>query len=215
MDIKAVLFDCDGTMFDTEIVSQMIWRETAHAHGIELPDNFFIEITGGGDIKQFYTIDGFEELTKEMMPKRMDENFWGMIQYDCLNKKGLIPLFTYLKENGYKIGICSSSPLSYVKCLLSRVSIELPYDVIVCGDMVKEKKPSPEIFLTASKKLNINPQNILVVEDSKNGIIAATRANMHHCFIFDTIKPDVELKQLIEFEEDSMDDVISLLEKNK
>ena len=213
MNIKAILFDCDGTMFDTEVVSQMIWRETAAEYGITLPDNFFLEVTGGGDIKQFFVIPGFEELLKVMMPKRMDEKFWGSIHQDCLNKKGLIPLFQYLKKNDYKIGICSSSPKSYVKCLLSRVSVELPYDVMVCGDEVKEKKPSPEIFLTASEKLNIDPRSILVVEDSKNGIVAATRANMHHCFIFDTIKPDDELKNLIEFEEDSMEDVIGLLEK--
>ncbi len=213
MKIKAVLFDCDGTMFDTEVVSQMMWRETANEYGVTLPDNFFLEVTGGGDIKQFYVIPGFEKLLQVMMPKRMDEKFWGSIHTDCLNKKGLIPLFQYLKQNDYKIGICSSSPKSYVKCLCSRVSIELPYDVMVCGDEVKEKKPSPEIFLTASEKLNIDPSEILVVEDSKNGIVAATRAHMHHCFIFDTIEPDDELKQLIEFKEDSMEDVIGLLEK--
>lgn len=212
MEIKAVLFDCDGTMFDTEIVSQMIWRETAKEYGVTLPDNFFLEVTGGGNIQQFYSIPGFEELLKVMMPKRMDVNFWGSIQKDCLNKKGLIPLFTYLRNHDYKIGICSSSPKEYVQCLCSRVSIDLPYDVMVCGDEVKEKKPSPEIFLTASHKLNIDPSSILVVEDSKNGIVAATRAHMHHCFIFDTIKPDDELKNLLEFEEDSMDDVIPLLE---
>ena len=64
-------------------------------------------------------------------------------------------------------------------------------------------------------KVNIKPENILVVEDSKNGIIAATRANMHHCFIFDTIKPDDELKDMLEFEKDSMDEIIPLLESFK
>ena len=86
---------------------------------------------------------------------------------------------------------------------------------MICGDKVKEKKPSPEIFLTAANILNIKPENILVVEDSKNGIIAATRANMHHCFIFDTIKPDDELKDMLEFEKDSMDEIIPLLESFK
>lgn len=215
MDIKAVLFDCDGTMFDTEIVSQRMWQETAVKYGITLPDDFFLKITGGGLFNQFYEIPGFEQYVKDMMKKRMDCDFWGSINKDCLNKKGLIELFTYLKDNGYKIGICSSSPEAYVKTLLTDVSIDLPYDVMICGDKVKEKKPSPEIFLTAANILNIKPENILVVEDSKNGIIAATKAHMHHCFIFDTIKPDDELKDMLEFEKDSMDEIIPLLESFK
>ena len=56
MDIKAVLFDCDGTMFDTEIVSQRMWQETAVKYGITLPDDFFLKITGGGSFNQFYEI---------------------------------------------------------------------------------------------------------------------------------------------------------------
>lgn len=215
MDIQAVLFDCDGTMFDTEIISQRMWVEEAERNHYTLPEGFFKEITGGGNIKKFFDDPSFTPVYEGLHKKRMDPSFWSLVQYDCLNKPGLIPLFTYLEQNNYKVGICSSSGLEYVKCLCSRVSVPLHYDTIVCGDMVKNKKPDPEIFLKGAKLLNVAPENCLVIEDSKNGILAATRANMHNCFIFDTIEPDEEMKPLIEYQVEDMNKVIDLLKASK
>ena len=218
MDIKAVLFDCDGLMFDTEIIAQAIWREGAREYGVSLPDNFFEKITGAGgkDLLDYIrSVPGAEELMKISRARRFDLNFWGSIHTDCLNRPGLIELFQWLNENGYRIAICSSSARQYVETLCKGVSVELQYDAIVCGDMVTHAKPDPEIFLRGAELLGAKPEECMVLEDSKQGILAASRAGMHRCFIPDTIVPDEEMKKEIEFEAGDLNEVITLLKKLK
>lgn len=216
MEIKAVLFDCDGLMFDTEIIAQQIWRDGAREYGVQLPDDFFQKITGAGGkdlLAYIESIPGAKELLAVNRGKRFDLNFWRGIHTDCLNRPGLIELFEYLRQNNYPVGICSSSAKEYVLALLSTVSVPLHYDTIICGDMVTHAKPDPEIFLRGAEELGVRPENCLVLEDSKQGIIASVRAGMHNCFIPDTIIPDAEMEAAIEFRADSMREVAELLER--
>ena len=102
LDIKAVLFDCDGLMFETELISQQIWKDEAMKLGFTLPEDFFINITGsGGEALNRYlsSIPNGMHLFEVMKKKRFDISFWSSIQKDCLNKKGLITLFQWLKQN--------------------------------------------------------------------------------------------------------------------
>jgi len=215
MKIKAVLFDCDGLMFETEIVSQEMWRNEAAKYGITLPKDFFSRITGAApkNVKEYETaIPGLAEVLPLIQKKRFDIDFWGSINSDCLNKKGLIELFRYLNDNGYRIAVCSSSNRKYVETLIGTVSVPLQYSAIISGDMVTHSKPNPEIFLRGAEELGVKPEECMVLEDSKQGILAAYRAGMHSCFILDTIIPDREMKQAMEFQEPSMLEVIDLLE---
>ena len=212
MKIEAVLFDCDGLMFDTEIVAQQIWRDEAYHYGITYPEDFFQQITGAGgrdNARYLASIEGMEDILPKIKEKRFDLEFWRSINTDCLNRKGLIEIFTYLEDNGYKIAICSSSSRAYVEALIGTCSKKLHYDAIVCGDMVRHAKPDPEIFLRGAEEVGVKPENCLVLEDSKQGILAAKRACMHSCFIPDTIVPDEELQC------DSLLDVIGLLEESR
>lgn len=213
MEMKALLFDCDGLMFDTEIVAQRIWQEVADANHYTLPDDFFVQITGSEVKPSLFQDPVVGTMFQQAHAKRYDLNFWKSIQKDCLNKKGLLELFAYLKTKSYKIAICSSSPKVYVEILLNSVSKPLQYDLLLGGNLVSKKKPDPEIFLKAAEILEVAPEACLVLEDSKNGIIAAQRAHMHHCFIADTISKDEELKQMIEFERQDLSEIIELLEE--
>ena len=216
MEIKAVLFDCDGLMFDTEIIAQQIWRDGARDYGVDLPADFFEHITGAGgkDLLEYIgTVPGADTLLKVNRKKRFDLDFWKSIHTDCLNRPGLVELFAWLNENNYKIGICSSSAYDYVTALVNTVSVPLHYDVIVCGDMVTHAKPDPEIFLRGASELGVDPENCMVLEDSKQGILAAKNAGMHRCFIPDTIVPDEIMRDAIEFEAPSLNAVITLLKE--
>ena len=218
MKIDAVIFDCDGLMFDTEIVAQQIWRDERKKYGITYPEDFFQKITGAGgrdNARYIASIPGLGDILPKIRAKRFDLEFWRSINTDCLNRKGLIELFTYLEEHGYKVAICSSSARAYVEALINTCSKQLKYDVIVCGDMVTHAKPDPEIFLRGAAELGVSPDNCLVLEDSKQGILAAKRAGMRSCFIPDTIVPDDEMKAALDLQRDSLLDVISLLEENR
>ena len=218
MKIDAVIFDCDGLMFDTEIVAQQIWRDEGKKYGITYPEDFFQKITGAGgrdNARYIASIPGLGDILPKIRAKRFDLEFWRSINTDCLNRKGLIELFTYLEEHNYKVAICSSSARAYVEALINTCSKPLKYDVIVCGDMVTHAKPDPEIFLRGAAELGVSPANCLVLEDSKQGILAAKRAGMRSCFIPDTIVPDDEMKAALDLQRDSLLDVISLLEENR
>lgn len=213
MPIKAILFDVDGLMFETEIIAQRMMIEVATEHGLIIPEGYFEAITGSnvqGILQRFPEVT---PILEEMKTKRFDLTFWKNIQKDCLNKEGLLDLYHFLTNHAYQIAICSSSPREYVEAVLSTVSIPIQYDVIVCGDMVEKVKPDPQIFLLASEALGVEPEACLVLEDSKNGILAACRAHMHHCFIQDTIEKDAELQNCIEYECKNLREVIGLLEQ--
>ena len=158
--------------------------------------------SGGEELTRYLSsIPKGIHLFEVMKKKRFDISFWSSIQKDCLNKKGLISLFQWLKQNGYRIGICSSSHRTYVEALLSTVSTPLEYDAIVGGDMVTHAKPDPEIFLVGAKILGVKPSELSCLRRFKQGITAAKRAGMHSCFIEDTIKPDHIMKEMIDIKQ--------------
>ncbi len=212
--IQAVLFDCDGLMFETERISITMWKSYARRYGVKLPHDFFMRITGTGKQEAaayMQSIPHVEKILPIVSKKRFDLDFWNACGKDTLNKKGLISLFAYLQEQGYRVGICSSSPRVYVETLLNRVSVPLHYDAIICGDMVSKAKPDPEIFLKGAQELGVKPEACLVLEDSKMGILAAQRAGMHRCWIPDMIEADEEMKQALEYECQDLTEVIDLL----
>lgn len=215
-EINTVLFDCDGLMFDTEQVAQNMWRRIGREYGVEIPDKIFTLITGVKDeslIEPYYSsIPHLKDIKEKASKERFDLDFWCQFYPDGLNKKGLIKLYQYLKTNHYKIAVCSSSKKEYVETLLRTCSVPLKFDAIIGGDMVLHGKPDPEIFLKGAEVLNSQPNQCLVLEDSKMGIIAAYKAHMKSCFIQDTIQPDLEMKQYIQYEKEDLSQVIDLLE---
>lgn len=214
--MKAVLFDCDGLMFNTEYYAISIWKKVAEEYHFQLPDGFFETITGSGGPKveeYFNSIHGIQQIRKIASEKRFDLQYWSSFPKDSLNKKGLLELYTYLKKNGYRIAVCSSSRQEYVRTLLSTVSIPLEFDAVVTGDMVKLAKPAPDIFLKGAALLGVAANECLVLEDSKQGLQAAKNAGMHSCWIKDMIQADEEMSENIEYTVEDLSQVISLLEK--
>lgn len=216
MKIQAVIFDCDGLMFETERIAITMWKSEAEKYGVKLPEDFFVHITGaGGKEVQDYmdAVPGVAEIKDAISKKRFNLDFWGNCAVDTLNKTGLIEIFQYLEKEHIPCAICSSSVKAYVETLLSTVSVPLHYDVIVTGDMVKRRKPDPEVFLKGAELLHAAPQDCLVLEDSKQGILAARNAGMHSCWIRDMIDADEEMRAAVEFERADLNEVISLIEE--
>lgn len=216
MKIKAVLFDCDGLMFNTEQVSQDLWRQEACKYDETLSDDFFKTITGarGVDLRPYEKeTPHLMEIASAMRQKRFDLSFWSSFEKDALNKKGMVELALWLHEHGIAIAVCSSSNADYVQTLLSTVSVPLPFDAIVGGNMVKHGKPAPDIFLLGAETLGVQPQECLVLEDSRQGIVAAHAAGMTSVFVEDTIPKDEEMKSFMNYEVHHLGEVIDLFEK--
>lgn len=216
--INCVIFDCDGTMFDTEVLAKKAYVDFAQAHEIELDQTFWAGICGTGmkeaqpQINRFAPIrDNIELISKN----RLVNITQGASIKDALVKKGLYPLLDYCKANNIKIAIASSSHLEYVHMLLNHMSKSYEFDYIICGDMITNKKPDPEIFNKAIELLQVDPANALILEDSKMGLIAGKAAGAINGFIEDCVYKDDEIIELMDYEFNDFHDVIELLENQK
>ena len=214
--INCVIFDCDGTMFDTEVLAKKAYSDFAAQHQIELDQEFWAGICGTGmkeaqpQINRFAPIrDNIEIISKN----RLENITQGAVITDALVKKGLYPLLDYCKSNGIKIGIASSSHLAYVHMLLNHMSKQYDFDCIICGDMITNKKPDPEIFNKAIELLQVDPANALILEDSKMGLIAGKAAGAINGFIEDCVRKDNDIIELLDYEFNDFLDVIELLKK--
>lgn len=196
---KAVIFDMDGVIFDSERLVLEGWIEIGKKYGIPDIEKVFPKCIGVNAVatKQIFLdyygedfpYDTYREETSRRFHEKYDNGRLPM-------KPGIKELLQYLRENGYRIGLASSTRQEVVRQELADAGI-LPYfETLTCGDMVKRSKPEPDIFLKAAETLGLEPQECIVIEDSYNGIRAASRACMFPIMVPDMIAPDGEMKQL-------------------
>lgn len=197
--IKAVIFDMDGLMFDTENMSKKLWKKLGRKHRYNFEDSFFDRVIGldlSATIKVFEDVFGsdfpYEVLKKDknkMMIKEIKDSGIPI-------KKGLIEAIKFLKKNDILIAVASSSKRSAVNFYLESAELKDKFDFIIGGDEVKCSKPSPEIFLKCYEKLNVKKEQILILEDSVNGIKAANKAEIKVVLIPDLVKVPCEIEKL-------------------
>lgn len=218
MKFKAIIFDCDGTMFDTETLSMLSFTKIADKLNYTLPSGFFDNIMGTTSKHIANYINSLPELSNELpnivklWHDLIDE---GCIKKDSLNKEGLINLLEYLFKNNYKVAIASSSRIEHIQKLLNHMTKKYPFHAIISGNQVENSKPAPDIFLKASEMLNVNPSECLVLEDSKNGIKAAKNAGMSNILIKDVINFDEDDYIYVDNELNNLNEVINYLKQNQ
>jgi thiamine pyrophosphokinase len=197
--MEAVVFDMDGVIFDSENLVIQCWQVVAEKYHI--PD---IE-------KACHECLGINAaLTRELMKKRYGEDF----PYDAYKKEmsalfheqaaggrlpqkpGIQTLLQYLKEQGVKIAVASSTRREVVERELAEGGLLQYFDSVICGDMVSKSKPEPDIFLKACESLTVSPSKAFAIEDSYNGIRAAYRAGMKAIMVPDLAEPTEEMQKL-------------------
>ena len=199
MKYKAVVFDMDGVIFDSERLVLECWAEIAQKKGIKCMDEVFHQCIGTNMIKtkeillenygEDFPFDEFRTEASILFHSRYDNGRLPM-------KTGIKELLVYLKEQGVKIGLASSTRYEVVHQQLKDAGILSYFQTLTCGDMVKQSKPEPEIFLKACESLFIKPEEALAIEDSFNGIRSAYRAGMLPIMVPDMIAPNEEMEQL-------------------
>ena len=182
-EIRALIFDFDGVILDTEVADYEIWREKYLAHGHDLP----LEVFMGGVGSDFGGFDLKLQLENLTGKKRIDWDRWDEERERRLLERtnaltepmpGVRELLEEAESAGIPCAVASSSPRGWVEPHLERLGLRERFRLTRCIDDVSEPKPSPELFLAAAKGLGVSPAEAIAIEDSLNGLTAATAAGM-------------------------------------
>ncbi len=191
---EAVIFDMDGLLFDTEEVFNLSWKELASKYQKKLTQSMLDELRGtSGEkmdsiIEKYWSIKDGQSIRKELFDISFEK-----LQRNVPVKEGAYELLDYLKTQGYPMAVASSSPKNLIMNNLE-VSNSINYfNVIISGEEVKKGKPSPDIFLLAAKKLNVEAKNCLVLEDGIHGVLAGVMAGCEVFMIPDLQQPNNEI----------------------
>lgn len=197
--IKAIIFDMDGVMFDTERLYTETFAAVTQKMGYEVSLDFINNCKGvkKEEIKtRFKSLLGqefdFDELLKQVL-NYIDEYI------ECNGmpiKDGLLELLHYARKNNLKTAIGTSEKTHRVQNYLKKANMTFDnFDTIVTGDMVQNGKPAPDIFLKTCEALSINPTEAIVLEDAPNGILAAHSAGAKPVMVVDCVQPTEEIKK--------------------
>lgn len=197
--VRAVIFDMDGVIFDSEKLVIECWNVVAETYGIENIEAACRECLG---------------LNREAAKKKMIMRYGPDFPYDTYKqemadlfhnrysggrlplKPGVVELLTYLKNYQIKIALASSTRSQVVMAELRDAGILGYFDQVVCGDMVERSKPAPDIFLKACELLQVEPGQAYAVEDSYNGIRSAYNGGLQPIMVPDLAEPTEEMKEL-------------------
>ena len=198
-NIKAVIFDMDGILIDTERISFNAFKEVLKGYNYEMSEEFYLTMIGRNvkSIKEVMLSEyGSSFPFDEIYEKKVKIAVETIDRDGVIIKPGVHELVDYLKDNNYRIAVATSTRKERAHYLLEQIGIKDKVDYIICGDQVVNSKPDPEIFLKAAKGIGIEPQNCMVIEDSDAGILAASRAGMTGINVPDMKKPDENMKKL-------------------
>ena len=196
--IKAIIFDMDGLMIDSERVTFECYQERLKDMNLTMDEEFYKTLLGKpikGIYQRFYDVYGndfpIEDVIKDvhaLMAKRFETEGVPI-------KTGLKSLLEYLKENNYKTIVATSSNRERVDTILSQAQITDYFDDSICGDEVTKGKPNPEVFLKSCQKLGVNVDEAIVLEDSEAGIQASYDAGIKVICIPDMKYPEKQYEE--------------------
>jgi HAD superfamily hydrolase (TIGR01509 family) len=179
--IKAVIFDMDGVIIDSEPIHFESDKMTMKFYEKEISDEELNNYVGVSnqvmweELREKYKlVASLEELLKKQF--YFKKYLIGNIKLETIF--GIRELLHKLKDSGIRIGLASSSSKEFIELILNNLKVKEYFEVIISGDDVQNSKPAPDIFQKAAKALNVEPSNCLVIEDSTHGVKAAKLANM-------------------------------------
>lgn len=192
------IFDMDGTLFDTEKLYRQAWLDVAAEFGEEKNYELPTAISGtnlGEEsykvIRRFYpNIDAEAYLARVLVEVR------AAAERNLELMTGVREILDFFKSAGVVMAVASSAPVAVIEKNLTRANLRGYFKVLVGGDLVRNGKPAPDIFLLAAERLNLAPEDCYIFEDSLNGIRAAASAGGAAIMIPDTVQPTDDIKKI-------------------
>lgn len=212
--VELVIFDMDGLIFDTEILSYNAWLKAAEERSINHTMELHHKLLGKNSktIRSILTEQLGDEILANDYADAKAREYLAIINNEKVNvKAGLHELLKYLKDNNIKRAVATSSRRDIAYKLLKGSNIFDEFNYVLCGDEVTNSKPDPEIFLNVAKKFDIPSENCIVLEDSEAGILAAHRANMRGIVIPDMKDPNEETLNIAYKKLENLEQVINII----
>ncbi|MBG9980383.1 HAD family phosphatase [Facklamia sp. DSM 111018] len=199
--LDTVIFDMDGLMFDTEIISYQANQRAANELDMEYNLEMFkknIGMNGEEELRYIHqlfpnhpSVEKFIELSQHYQHEAIAQ------PENIIPKKGLFELLNFLKDKNINLIIASSSFANKIVRYTKIFEIESYFTAYVAGNQVKRTKPFPDIFEKAYKLSQASSKDsVIVLEDSKNGVVAANKAGLKTIIVPDLIEPDLEMKEM-------------------
>lgn len=216
MNIKAVLFDMDGLMVDTESLATEAFIHSAKKQGYEMTREETLLVLGF-TTKSIYEFWENYFKDSDVSGKQLVDDHYEYIE-DILFTTGpkkmpfIEELLIYLKDNNYKVAVASSSNMNHITNNMKKTGLVKYIDELASGAEVKNGKPAPDVFLLAAERLGVKPEECLVLEDSKAGVIAGNAAGAKVIMVPDMFEPDEICKEKAYKIVENLGEVIKLLD---
>jgi HAD superfamily hydrolase (TIGR01509 family) len=195
--LKAIVFDFDGLILDTEEPIYRSWLEVYSAHGQALPFDRWMQIVGSSNAAFDPRANLEERLGRALTQVELDERVRrrSELVLEQAVRPGVAELATAARDAGVRTGVASSSTQSWVREHLERLGILGLFECIRCRDDVQRVKPAPDLFVATLECLSVGPGESVAIEDSPNGVLAAKAAGMYCVAVPNTITAGQDLSR--------------------
>lgn len=180
-EVKAVIFDMDGVLIESEHLWRRAMIEGFEEFGMLLTEDDCRKTTGlriGEVIALWLTHFKLSTVSAKELENRILELLMELIAQSGVFIQGIPQLISFIREKKLKIGLATSSSVLLMNAVLKKLDLAHELDASVSAEFMRYGKPHPEVFLACAEKLKVAPQQCIVIEDSINGVIAGRAAQM-------------------------------------